>query len=101
MNRRFLAVTALLAMLSIVVNGCATNSSGRQYGGSQVVKQQASPATQSASHNGQRSGGILSEVESPKIASATKFADAPSAEESIQVKSMREQMARRYGCCGK
>lgn len=44
---------------------------------------------------------MLSEVEPPKIAAATKFADAPSAEESPQVKSMREQMARRYGCCGK
>jgi hypothetical protein len=115
MKNRYLARLAMLkvACLSLLVgglSGCAIRQGDRvittdsRLAASVPVAKQTRVRTRVVAMpkaTATQTSGILTEVEPPKIESVTKFADAESAADSPQTRSMREQMARRYGCCGR
>lgn len=84
----------LLLLLLLCAMGCVTSSASRRSPATPVVKREKAPEKVASA------GSMLTAVEAPQIADSTKFANAPSVEESPQTKSMHAQFARRYGCCG-
>jgi hypothetical protein len=88
---------ASLALLGAAQIGC-TSSAARKAKPAAV----SPPALAKVDEDSMKgSTGMIAVVEAPKIEKATHFEDAPVATDSRQMQSLKDQMTRRYGCCGR